>query len=146
MDIFRFPLENETQKSKIKLLLLCHAGDPRETPLNQSDSRTQPLYKPNSNTQNFHNFTNSHLLSHQLIFKIKQEILQWLLQMQQQQQPRKEEEENQKPNPFQDQAKPVFNSPLVALLVSSKPVAILSVLDLVHQFISPLFLSISLRR
>jgi hypothetical protein len=40
MDIFRFPLENETQKSKIKLLLLCHAGDPRETPLNQSDSRT----------------------------------------------------------------------------------------------------------
>jgi hypothetical protein len=29
-DIFRFPLENETQKSKLKLALSCHAGETLE--------------------------------------------------------------------------------------------------------------------
>jgi hypothetical protein len=30
MDIFRFPLENETQKSKLKLALSCQAGETLE--------------------------------------------------------------------------------------------------------------------
>ncbi|CAL5196983.1 unnamed protein product [Lathyrus oleraceus] len=54
---------------------------------------------------------------------------------------KKAEEANLKPNPFQDQAKPIFSSLSAVSLVSLKQVVTLNVLDLVHRFTSPLFLN-----